>query len=177
MAAKFRSGDSSVETTGTGRPFRVERLFADPYGVLLSLRLRAAAFEVRVPELRVAVAPCILAGPALMAALGLDFLPDNWVVLCADKGVAPPVGRAKDLQQPGLDGIDVLEPLFQGVLVFVSRPHDNHHSLSVRLGIPCRYGLALPVCTGSGHREIRFLMGYAHRASIGSFRRVRARTA
>jgi hypothetical protein len=52
----------------------------------------------------------------------------------------------------------VLEPLFQGVLVFVSRPHHNHHSLSVRLGIPCRYGLALPVCTGSGHREIRFLL-------------------
>jgi hypothetical protein len=31
----------------------------------------------------------------------------------------------------------VLEPLFQGVLVFVSRPHDNHHSSSVRLGITC----------------------------------------
>ena len=89
MAAQLRSGESSVETAGTGRPVRVERLFADPGGVLLSLRLRAAAFEVRVPELRVAVAPCILAGPALMPALGLDFLPDNRVVLCADKGVAP----------------------------------------------------------------------------------------
>jgi hypothetical protein len=43
----------------------------------------------------------------------------------------------------------VLEPLFQGVLVFVSRPHDNHHSSSVRLGITC--------CTGSGYREIRSL--------------------
>ena len=69
-----------------------------------------------------------------MAALGLDSLPDNRVVLCADKGVAPPVGRAKDVQQLGLDGIDVLEPLFQGVLVFVSRPHDSHHSSSARLG-------------------------------------------
>jgi len=105
--------------------------------VLLSLRLRAAAFEVRVPELRVTVAPCILAGPALMPALGLDFLPDNRVVLCADKGVAPPVGRAKDLQQLGLDGVDVLKPLFQGMLVSVSRPHDNHHSSSVRRGITC----------------------------------------
>jgi hypothetical protein len=70
-----------------------------------------------------------------MAALGLDSLPDNRVVLCAGKGVAPPVGRAKDVQQLGLDGIDVLEPLFQGVLVFVSRPHDGHHSSSAGLGI------------------------------------------
>ena len=72
-----------------------------------------------------------------MAALGLDFLPDNRVVLCADKRVAPPVGRAKDVQQLGLDGIDVLESLFQAVLVFVSRPHDSHHSSSARLGITC----------------------------------------
>ena len=135
MAAQFRSGDSSVETAETRRPFRVERLFAVPCGALLSLRLGAAALEVRVPQLRVAVAPCILAGPALMPALGLDFLPDNRVVLCADKGVPPPVGRAKDLQQLGLDGIDVLEPLFQGVLVFVSRSHDSHHSSSAPLGL------------------------------------------
>ena len=70
-----------------------------------------------------------------MAALGLDSLPDNRVVLCADKRVAPPVGRAKDVQQLGLDGIDVLEPLFQGVLLFVSRPHDSHRYSSVVLGI------------------------------------------
>jgi hypothetical protein len=70
-----------------------------------------------------------------VAAFGLDFLPDNRVVLCAVKGVAPPVGRAEDVQQLGLDGIDVLEPLFQGVLVFVSRPHDGHHSSSVGFGI------------------------------------------
>jgi len=137
MAAQFRSGDSSVETTGTGRPFRAERLVADRGGVRLSLGLRTAAFEVRVPELRVTVAPCILAGPALMPALGLDFLANNRVILRASKGIAPPVGRAKDLQQLGLDGIDVLKPLFQGMLVFVSRPHDNHHSSSVRLGITC----------------------------------------
>jgi hypothetical protein len=31
----------------------------------------------------------------------------------------------------------VLKPLFQGMLVFVSRPHDNHHSSSVRRGITC----------------------------------------
>jgi hypothetical protein len=103
--------------------------------VLLRLRLGAAAFGVRVPVFRVGVAPLLLARPTLMAALGLDFLPDNRVVLCADKGVAPPVGRAKDFQQLGLDGIDVLESLFQGVLVFVSRPHDSHHSSSARLGI------------------------------------------
>jgi hypothetical protein len=78
-----------------------------------------------VPEFRVAVAPCILARPALVLALSLDLLPDNGVVLCADKGVAPPVGWAKDLQQLGLDGIDVLQPRFQGALVLMPCPMMN----------------------------------------------------
>jgi hypothetical protein len=70
-----------------------------------------------------------------MAALGLDFLPDNRVVLCAGKGGAPPVGRAEDVHEQGLDGIDVLEPLFQGVFVFVSRRHDGRHFSFVGFGI------------------------------------------
>jgi hypothetical protein len=69
-----------------------------------------------VPEFRVAVAPCILAAPALVLALSLDLLPDNGIVLCANKRVVPPVGWAKDLQQLGLDGIDVLQPRFPGGL-------------------------------------------------------------
>jgi hypothetical protein len=89
------------------------------------LRLLALAFEVRVSEFRVAVTPCILVCPALVPALSLDLLPDNRVVLCADKGVAPPVGWAKDLQQLALDGIDVLQPLFQGILVLMPGPHDE----------------------------------------------------
>jgi hypothetical protein len=93
------------------------------------LWLRALAFEVRVPDFRVAVAPCILASPALVPALSLDLLPDNRVVLCADKGVAPPVGWAKYLQQLALDGIYVLEALFEGVLVLMSRPHDEPPAL------------------------------------------------
>ena len=88
----------------------------------MRLRLRALAFEVRVPAFRVGVAPFLLACPALVPALSLDLLPDNRVVLCADERVAPPVGWAKDLQQLALDGIDVLQPLFQGVLVLMSRP-------------------------------------------------------
>ena len=83
-------------------------------GVLPRLRLRGPAFGVGVPAFRVGVAPFLLMCPALVPALRLDLLPDNRVVLCADKGVAPPVGWAKDLQQLALDGIDVLQPLFQG---------------------------------------------------------------
>ena len=49
----------------------------------------------------------------------------SWVVLCADKGVAPPVGWAKDLQQLALDGIYVLEALFERVLGLMSRAHDE----------------------------------------------------
>jgi len=93
--------------------------------VVMRLRLRAPASEARVPEFRVAVAPCILAGPALVLALSLDFLPDNGVVLCANKRVVPPVGWAKDLQQLALDGIDVLQPRFQGTLVRMPCPHDE----------------------------------------------------
>ena len=81
------------------------------------------------------MASFLLAGPTLVAALGLDFLPDNRVVLCAGKGVAPPVGRAEDIQEQGLDGIDVLEALFQGVFVFVSRRHDGRHFSFVGFGI------------------------------------------
>jgi hypothetical protein len=101
-----------------------------------------------VPAFRVSVAPFLLASPTLMASLGLDLLPDRRVVSCPDKGIAPPVGRAKDLQQQGLDGIDVLEPLFQRVLVFGSALHDNQPFLSARLRIT---GLRQ-----KRHHEIRF---------------------
>ena len=107
------------------RPFRIEWLFTIRCGVLVRLRLRALAFEVRVSEFRVAVTPCILVCPTLVPALSLDLLPDNRVVLCADKGVAPPVGWAKDLQQLALDGIYVLEALFERVLGLMSRAHDE----------------------------------------------------
>jgi hypothetical protein len=63
--------------------------------VLVRLQLYALAFEVRVPSSRLAVVPCILAYPAFVPVLSLDLLPDNRVVLCADKGVAPSVGWAK----------------------------------------------------------------------------------
>ena len=118
-----------VRLLGTGRPFRIEWLFAVGCGVLVRLRLRALAFEVRVPSSRLAVVPCILACPALVPALSLDLLPDNRVVLCTDQGVAPPIGRAKYLQQPALDGIDVLQPLFEGVLVLMSSAHDEPPAL------------------------------------------------
>jgi hypothetical protein len=83
-----------------------------------------------------------------MPALGLDFLPDNRVVLCADKGVAPPVGWAKDLQQLGLDGIDVLQPLFEGALVLMPCPHDeppglSRNSLDSCQGTPAKRSAAL----------------------------------
>ena len=41
----------------------------------MRLRLRAPASEVRVSEFRVAVAPCVLAGPAVVLALSLDPYP------------------------------------------------------------------------------------------------------
>ena len=97
MAALVRSDDSSVQTARTGRPYRVERLFTVRCGALLSLRLGAAALGVLVPAFRVGEAAFLLTGPTLMAAFGLDSLPHNRVVLCADEGVAPPLGRAKDL--------------------------------------------------------------------------------
>ena len=64
-------------------------------------------------------------GPRRYRLLSLDLLPDNRVVLCANKRVVPPVGWAKDLQQLGLDGIDVLQPLLQGVLVRMPCPADE----------------------------------------------------
>src|SRR6476620_8093528 len=94
-------------------------------GVFMKLPRRTPASEALVPEFRVAVAPCILAAPALVLALSLDLLPDNGIVLCANKRVVPPVGWAKDLQQLGLDGIDVLQPLFQGALVLMPCPHEE----------------------------------------------------
>jgi hypothetical protein len=75
------------------------------------------------------VASCLVACPALVPALSLDLLPDNRVVLCANKRVAPPVGWAKDLQQLALDGIDVLQPRFQRVRVLMPRPHDEPPAL------------------------------------------------
>jgi hypothetical protein len=64
----------------------------------------------------VGVAAGLVACPALVLARSLDLLPDNRVVLGADKRVVPPVGWAEDLQQLGLDGIDVLQPVFEGFL-------------------------------------------------------------
>ena len=95
--AKLRPTDSAemVRLLGTGGSFRIEWLFAVRCAVLLRLWLRALAFEVRVPSSRLAVVPCILPAPALVPTLGLDLLPDNRVVLCADKGIAPPLGWAK----------------------------------------------------------------------------------
>jgi hypothetical protein len=112
------------------------------------LRRRALAFEVRVPEFRAAVASCILACPALVPALSLDLLPDNRVVLCADEGVAPPVGWAKDLQQLALDGIDVLEALFEGLLVLMSRAHDEPPALQRTLLRIRRQAHSVRVCDG-----------------------------
>jgi hypothetical protein len=103
----------------------VEWLFGVRCGVLLRLRLRAPAFEVRVPAFGVGVAAGLVACPALVLALRLDLLPDYRVVLCADKRVVPPVGWAKDLQQLGLDGIDVLQPVFEGILVLMPGPADE----------------------------------------------------
>jgi hypothetical protein len=51
------------------------------------------------------------------------------------RGLPRPVGRAEDVHEQGLDGIDVLEPLFQGVFVFVSRRHDGRHFSFVGFGI------------------------------------------
>jgi len=129
----------------------------------------AAASGVLVPAFRVSVAPFLLASPTLMASLGLDLLPDRRVVSCPDKGIAPPVGRAKDLQQQGRDGIDVLEPLFQRVLVFGSGLHDDHDS--------CPRGYALPVAPEADIMKSAFFHEYAHPASIGSFRPMRPRSA
>jgi hypothetical protein len=75
----------------------VEWLFGVRCGVLLRFRLRAPDFGVSVPAFGVGVAPCLLACPALVLALSLDLLPDNRVVLCANKRVVPPVGWAEDL--------------------------------------------------------------------------------
>jgi hypothetical protein len=80
---------------GTGRRFRIERLFAVRCGVLVRLWLRALGFEVGVSGSWLAMVSCILACPALVAALSLGLLPNNRVVWGAGKGVAPPVGWAE----------------------------------------------------------------------------------
>ena len=104
-------GDSSVETAWwRGRPFASRWLFAVRVECSRGSGCAPSTFGVRVSVFRVGVAPCILVCPTLMPALGLDFLPDNRVVLCADKGVSRPSAGPKIFNSWPLMGLMCSSP-------------------------------------------------------------------